>query len=62
MDASTGGTIRTLNEDQVKELIGKICQNEYHSQYERGIKPIASTGTPKEVLTLENHVVLLDQL
>lgn len=35
LDASTGGTIRNKNEDEVSELIENMCQNEYHTQCER---------------------------
>lgn len=38
LDVSVGGTIRTKNENQVKELIEKMFQNEYSSQSERGVK------------------------
>lgn len=38
LDGSVGGTIKINNEDKVKELIGKICQNDYRSQSERWVK------------------------
>lgn len=30
-NASAGGTMRTKNEEKVKELVEKMCQNEDHS-------------------------------
>lgn len=44
-DASAGGTIRTKNEDEVKEFTEKICHNEYCSQSERGVKLKGCTQT-----------------
>lgn len=35
LDGSIRGTIKINNEDEVKELIEKICQNDYRSQSER---------------------------
>lgn len=35
VDGSVGGTIKINNEDKVKDLIGKMCQNDYRSQSER---------------------------
>lgn len=31
LDASTRGTIKIIAEDEVKELIKKMCQNEHHT-------------------------------
>ncbi|XP_050915571.1 uncharacterized protein LOC127130642 [Lathyrus oleraceus] len=55
LDASVGGTIKTNIEDEVKELIKKICQNEYLSQSEKGVKP-------KGVLDLDANIAMLAQL
>lgn len=38
LDASVRGSLRCKNEDEVKELIIKMCQNEYHST-NRIVKP-----------------------
>lgn len=37
LEALGGGTMRTKNEDEVKELIERMCHNEYHSQSKRGV-------------------------
>lgn len=55
LDASTGGSIKNKNEDKVKELIKKMCQNDYHSQSERWVKP-------KGVLELDSNTIVLSQL
>lgn len=31
IDATTGGTIRNKNEDEVKKLVDNMCQTEYHT-------------------------------
>ncbi|MCI04367.1 hypothetical protein A2U01_0025414, partial [Trifolium medium] len=38
IDASTGGTIKNKNEDEVKQLIENMCLNEYRSTNERSTK------------------------
>lgn len=59
LNVSVGGTMRTKNEDEQKELIEKICQNEHHSQSERGVK---NEGQEKGVLELDTNKTLLAQL
>lgn len=55
LDASYGDTIKIKNEDEVKELIEKMFQNEYCSQTESGVKP-------KGVLKLDTNMVVLAKL
>lgn len=61
LDAFAGGTIRSMTELQVKELIEKMCLNEYHSKRERSVK-IEILGTPKGMLTVDTHTALLAQI
>lgn len=44
LDSSARGTIRVLTEAQVKDLMEKMCLNEYQSKSERKIK-VESTST-----------------
>ncbi|PNX78398.1 hypothetical protein L195_g034376 [Trifolium pratense] len=37
-DASTGGSIKNKTDEEVKELIEQMCQNEYNTNNERSIK------------------------
>lgn len=48
-------------EPQVKDLIEKICLNEYRSKSERSIK-IEIMGTPKGMLVKDTHIALLAQI
>lgn len=61
LDASTGGTIRTLTKEQVKELVEKVFLKEYRSKNERGVK-VETTDTPYGVLTLDMHTALLPHI
>ena len=58
LDASTGGTIRSMIEPQVKDLIKKMCMNEYRSKSESLVK-IKIMGTPKGMLVVDIHTALL---
>lgn len=59
LEALVGGTMRMKNENKVKEFIGKMCQNEYHSQSERGVK---KEEMKKGVLESDTNTTLLAQL
>lgn len=61
LDASAGGTIRQMTERQVKDLIKKMCMNEYRSKSERLVK-LETLGMPKGMLTLDTHTALLVQI
>lgn len=50
-----------MTEPQVKDLIEKICMNEYHLKSERSIK-LETAGTPKCMLPLDTHTSLLAQI
>lgn len=54
-DTSTGGIIRTKNEDEVKHLTERICHNEYRSISDQTIKL-------KGVLELDSNRALPAQL
>lgn len=56
MDASGEGTIRTKNQDEVKQLIDKMRQNEYRSQIESGVK---TKENKMGVLELDARTTLL---
>lgn len=55
LDVWARGTIKTKNEYEVKDLIEKMCHNEYCSQSEWGVKP-------RGVLELNANIVVLPQL
>lgn len=57
-DASAGGTIRSMTEPQVKDLIEKMCLSEYHSKSERSVK-IETVGTSKYMLVVDTYTILL---
>lgn len=59
LNASVGATIRTKNEDKVKELIEKMCQNEYRPQRDRGLKV---EDKKKGIWELDSHTNILAQL
>lgn len=61
LDASAGCTIRLMTEPQVKDLLEKMCMNEYRSKSERSVK-IKIVGTPKSMLVVDTHTVLLAQI
>lgn len=61
LDALAGGTIRQMTKPQVKNLIEKMCMNEYHSKSERSVK-LESSGTLKSMLTVDTHTALLAQI
>lgn len=58
LDASVGGTIRAMTEPQVKDLIEKMCLDEYRSKSERSVK-FEIVGTPKGMLAINTHTALL---
>lgn len=51
LDAYVGGTIKTVIGPQVKDLIEKMCFNEYLSNSERSVK-IETIGMPKSMLAI----------
>lgn len=61
LDASAGGTIRAMTEPQFKDLIEKMCLNEYRSKSKRSVK-IKTIGTPKVMLVVDTHTILLAQI
>lgn len=61
LNASAGGRIRTIIEQQVKYLIKKMCLNEYRLKSERSVK-IETVGTPKGMLVVVTHTALLGQI
>lgn len=61
LDASVGGMIRTMTEPQVKDLIEKMCLNEYCLRTERLVKT-KIMGTPKGMLDIDTHIILLAQI
>lgn len=48
-------------EPQVKDLIEKMCLNEYHFKSERSVK-FEIMGMPKGMLDVDTHIVLLAQI
>ena len=50
-----------MTKGMVKEIVEKVCLNEYRSKSERGVK-IEMTGALKGVLTLDTHISLLAQI
>lgn len=61
LDASARGTIHQMTEPQVKNLIEKMCMNEYRSKNERSIK-METMGTPRGMLPIDTHTTLLAQI
>ncbi|MCH90688.1 hypothetical protein A2U01_0011610 [Trifolium medium] len=55
LDASTGGSLKNKNENEAKDLVEIIAQNEYRAQNDRGTKKIGG------VLELDTQNVLLAQ-
>lgn len=56
LDASIKGTMRIKNEDKVKYLIERMCQNKYCSQSKKGVK---KEEKKKGVLELDTNITLL---
>lgn len=61
LDASARGIIRQMIEPQVKDLIKKMCMNEYRSKNERSVK-IETVGMHKGMLPLDTRTTLLAQI
>lgn len=61
LDAYAGGTIRTMTEPQVKDLIEKMCLNEYPLKSDMSVK-IKTVGTPKGMLVVGAHTAFLAQI
>lgn len=61
LDASARGIILQMIEPQVKDIIKKMCMNEYRSKSERSVK-LETLGTPKGMLPLYTYTALLVQL
>lgn len=61
LDASTGGKIRSMIEPQVKDMIEKMCLNEYRSKSDKSVK-IEIVGIPKGMLVVDTHTSLLAQI
>lgn len=61
LDASAGGTVRTMIEPHVKDLIEKMFLNEYRSKGERLVKTEIA-GTPKGMLGTDTHTTLLAKI
>lgn len=61
LDASARGTIRQMNEPQVKDLIKKMCMNEYRAKSKISVK-FEMVGTPKGMLTVNTQTALLAQI
>lgn len=61
LDAFAGGMIRSITEPQVKDLIEKMCLNEYHSKSKRSVK-IDIVGTPKGMLAVDTHNAFLAKI
>ncbi|XP_050909789.1 uncharacterized protein LOC127123629 [Lathyrus oleraceus] len=61
LDASAGGTTRSMTEPQVKDLIEKMCMNEYCSKIKRSVK-IEIMGTPKGMLVVDTHTAILAKI
>ncbi|XP_050909769.1 uncharacterized protein LOC127123611 [Lathyrus oleraceus] len=61
LDDSAGGTIRQMTEPHVKDLIEKMCMNEYHSKSKSSVK-IETVGMPKGMLVVDTHTALLAQI
>lgn len=59
MDTLAGGTIRTNNEDEVKNLIEKMYHNKYCTQDDKGVK---REERKKSVLELDARATLLTKL
>lgn len=62
LDASVGGTIRTLAEPQVKELIEKMSLNEYNFENTRGFENVETKSRSHNELTLGGYKELLKKL
>lgn len=62
LDASAGGTIRTLNEPLVKELIEKMSLNEYNFANTSGIESVVTKNNSHSKLTLRGYEELLTKL
>ena len=61
-DASAGGTIRTLTEPQVKDLIEKMSLNEYSFANTRGLNTLETKTNSHSELTLGGYEELLTKL
>ncbi|XP_050877304.1 uncharacterized protein LOC127081059 [Lathyrus oleraceus] len=61
LDVYARGTIRQITEPQVKDIIEKMCMNEYRSKSERSVK-LETSGTPKGMSTVDTHTALLAQV
>lgn len=61
LDASAGGTIKSMTEPQVKDLIEKIWLDEYRSKSERSLK-IETFGPLIGTLVIDTHIALLAQI
>ncbi|GAU41120.1 hypothetical protein TSUD_288100 [Trifolium subterraneum] len=55
IDASTGGTIRNKNEDEVRQLVQNMCMNEYRSKSERDPKK-------RGIIEVDTNTALLAQI
>lgn len=62
LDASAEGTIRTLTEPQVKELIEKMSPNEYNFANTRGLKYAETKNRSHSELTLVDYKEILKNL
>lgn len=62
LDVFVRGTIRTLIEPRVKELIGKMSLNEYKFANTRGLKHLETKSISHSNLTLGGYEELLKKL
>lgn len=62
LDASAGGTVRTLIEPHVKELIGKMSLNEYNFANTKGLNMLETKNKSHSELTLGGYEKLLTKL
>lgn len=62
LDASAGGTIRTLTKLHVKEMIEKMSLNEYNFVNTKGFKKVETKNRSHSKLTLGGYEELLTKL
>lgn len=62
LDASTGGTIRTLTEPLVKQLIENMSLNEYNFANTRGLDKLETKNESHSELTLGGYEELLTRM
>lgn len=62
LDASAGGTIKTLTEPQVKETIDKMSLNEYNFENTSETQSMVTKNSSHSKLTLGGYEELLTKL